>query len=451
MLRSIPGTRRCGILVGIAVAFVSADVSGQARRSPPRPTEGPIAEHPFIELDIPRLSTERDVRRWADDMQLSEGQRVVFLGYYEALKESEAGKPAEELTALWDWSASLGPVHGQAYSDLVVANELADLTAAAARWVDRLIAAERSQLFELMRSILAEHQQVLLTRVAQRRECSIYQMVDCFHFPAKVDLVALLDELQDDEVVTINNRNDVDAILSEYGSSMLRLWRGFAEAIREVYQRGPLAEAEELLTGSSANAARVRRLLGRAAARATSICHLNDVYADVLAESLQGRSRQMFLREYRLRAHPQVYPNPYDPAPIFEAARELPGLTEEQLQEIVILADATDISMTAVCDRMNVAIRNWLESFISKWSSNAEAKQQHIEALTAAHAERKLIAEGAIAELQEIIGEDGFAAIRDEVQAFSDNAARLKPREEGLHYFVAYAGADNIQGTADHR
>lgn len=421
-----------GLLV---MAAMCVPANGQAVLSSPRPSGGAQPEQPFVQLSIPELPSRGDVQHWADVMKLSPAQRQVFTAYYESFLAHEGGRPREQLTELWDWSAALGPVHSKAYSDAEIAHDLGNLNEAATEWVKRLIRSERELIFDPMRPFLAEEQLPLLRRVRYERECAIYRLVDVFHFSAKVDLVALVDELLSEELIVVQaNGSDVESVLNDYAGTMMRLWRGYYIARRDVVEETPLLRAQ----GHEGASSRLRRFLRRSASKAESICQFNDTYATLIADELDAVSSEVFLAAYRARAHPQVYPNPYKLDSVFHVARDLPNLSAEQRAEINWLEEGVDEQMNVICNRMIAAIHDWIDQFLRQWSFNHEDRQTQIETLTTAHSERKLVAETAVHSLMEIVGEENAGPVAEAAHEVWATAARLKPMEDGLYYFVAY-------------
>jgi len=263
---------RC-VAVLLVMAAMCVPVNGQAVLSSPRPSGGAQPEQPFVQLRIPELPSRADVHHWADVMKLSPAQNQMFIAYYESFLAHEGGRPREQLTELWDWSAALGPVHTEAYADPVIAHDLGKLNEAATEWVERLIRSEQQLIFDPMESLLAEEQLPSLRRVRYERACAVDRLVDVFHFSAKVDLVALVDELLSEELIVVQaNGSDVESLLNDYAGTMMRLWRGYYIAKRDVVEEGPLLRAQ----GHEGARSRLRRFLRRSASKAESICQFND-------------------------------------------------------------------------------------------------------------------------------------------------------------------------------
>ncbi len=389
-----------------------------------------------IVLSIPRRITLADVHAWSDALSLSDAQRAYFESVFFAFQERQESARAD-LLPLWEWSASLVDDLADAYRNPELAADLIAMHDAEEAAIPTILEMERTELFDPLTPILTEEQLLRLPIVRNRRLRDTYRCGYAYLPLVGVDLSKLTHAIIASGVTPLD-QTVLQEILDEYERTLTRLLGNLARA-NHAAQRGvpqvtALAVTRQIAPATAVS--RKDRLRKRVARAEDAIGDLNEMYMPVIGQQVEPALRRYFVDVYRIRAHPHVYPNPFDLRDLFHTAIALDRLSSDKQASLRELLEVADYQDQVIAERMIRAVRTEFTRMTS--TMNGGRPDLYREQLDAITRERRTVAEQTIELMRDALSEDNRQAMTEPIASFWEHAESFKPADPLILYYPAY-------------
>jgi len=388
-----------------------------------------------VVIPIPVRINMDDIHAWSRVLSLSVEQQAYFESVYHAFRARDAAR-RDEISELWEWSASLVDEIVEAYRNPDVAAEFAAFHTACQETIDELHALEDQWLFNPLRSVLTEAQLERLTVVRNRRFRTTCLAWAATLLSAEVDLSKMVDSIVD-AGVSVTDEQALRAVLDEYELSLTRYFAERATAEQEAMKRISTVSSRIRIgeLSPAIGKSRKNRLRTRVARAEAAIGDLNEIYLPVVTQFIEKPFQPYFVDLYRVRAHPYVYPNAFDVRGLFLKAFAIDDLSQEERRSLRELIEVAAHEDQVVADRMIRAVN--AEGFRFRAEMRGARSPLYQEKLDAMTAERRAIAENTLALLVDALSDEHAAAMAEHIEAFWARVAEFKPARLGL-YFPMY-------------
>jgi len=367
------------MVVGVVTLGIAVGAAATAQ-SPPTPVTRGGA---FINIAIPTPIDGEELDRYANTLQLDDGQRVVLVMLYEEYLEEQAQFQQEEIKRLWDSSATIAAL-GDLGRSVQTGDEFAALMRSRDRAVRRLAVIDE-RLFDRFTSHLSEWQVANIEQVRRQRirvRCNTARS----EYPGgTLDLVMLLHECERVGYLEVLDGDTYGEILLDYDTSVTPLFQRRYRAKLRAMADGPriLAAAwgngdgEIDVTKRKEALDERQRLRARHVHAAKQIRQMNERYLGRLSDVLDERSIRVLKERYLSEVYPPVYPDPNDISALFKRIRGLETLTETQRDGIQALEATYWQRQQHLSDRMVAHYLSWREEAAERGWQHPDTRQEY--------------------------------------------------------------------------
>jgi hypothetical protein len=373
--------------------------------------QGPLATTTRFDMWVPRPISTRDVKAFADELELDESARDIATGLLEHYEKQLAETPIIiELVRKSPYGHAVTRAPGErpkqpTEDERAQLYELRKQVRAAMETLD-------SDFFEDLVTLLPEKRRGEVERLAvnRRREGYINQSrMFSGGFGGSqeesIDLVKIVDGLELDEMTQAR----LDPVVAAYETASLPLLRGLFEARMSYMQmmEGWSARVQEVQSDPAEQMMlfqSYRETMAEATKKVTEageqVATLNRQSFAAMAELLSGTGRDAAQRLYNFTAYPTVYGDPVSVESHLEKALALEDLTPAQRDELTMLAGSYEPEYEGFCQQMIGVTDNRNMMFAMPDQTDWQEYQQRQEKLQKLRFERDELSYRAINRLQ---------------------------------------------------
>jgi len=371
------------MVVGVVTLGIAVGAAATTQTPPTPVTRGGA----FINIAIPIPIDGEELDRYANTLQLDDGQRVVLEMLYEEYLEEEAQFRKKEIKKLWDSSATIAAL-GDLGLSVQTGDEFAALMRARDRAVRRLAVIDERLFFQFT-SHLSEWQEAIIEQVRRQRirvRCNTARS----EYPGgTLDLAMLLYECERVGDLEVLDGDTYGEILLDYGINVTPLFQRRYRAKLKAMADGPRilaaawgngdGEIDETVRDTKRTAAldERQRLRARHVHAAKQIREMNERYLGRLSNVLDERSIRALKERYLSEVYPPVYPDPNDISALVKRIRGLETLTEAQRDGIQSLEATYWPRQRHLSERMAAHYLSWHEEAAERGAHHPDAAQEY--------------------------------------------------------------------------
>ncbi len=396
------------------------------------PFGDPQAGVAVFQLPVPARVLDADIEWLFQPLLLSEPQKAVLARLHDRYLDEDAARRRELLAPLWTRSADMAPHVRDLLTDTDVAGELASIVEDTKFAVSRIIDHERIVLIDMLDPILSDEQQKQIEVVRNRRLRQVYMTVESILPGATVDLAEIMDGIPDPAWA---DREAFRELMRVYERTLTEAHHNHYDAMFDLLGRGSLVRAREWSSTQSQDQFEV---FGRRVLRTQrAIIEAHELFLPILCRHLSPPTSKQLRVAYHNRAHPQVYPNPYD---MEQVVGEILAIVRDAKAADAIFNAGTIATedMREINDRMIAEVDRFLGTFIRTQGMGPKFKQEHVRRLDALHQERRASAERVSAIILAAVPDERSGQVKEVLDAFMQRAAAAKPDDsDGLRYWPA--------------
>lgn len=392
---------------------------------------------PYVGINIPNPIAPQDVEHYVRILGLGETQTKIAWVFYGRHAKDDNVLRWKEVAPLFDRSAIIAAKRDMT-SNPATAAEFAKLMSARDRVVRQLIAGEEA-FFAQFDPLLHEGQRELLNLVFMHRERARYRAVPCQYPGAQVDLSQVVSEIDwdTDEQLALEKIEVVGAF-HEYERELTRLWREHYRLVLKwmVEETSLCAEAVSTKAIAKQEAFRDRLLVmnGKTINLGRRIHDLNVKISEQLASVLPPETHKRIIVEFRQRAYPCVYPDPFDFEPLSRQYMNVTSLSEDQRHGIAALIEGRRSAAQQISKKMVERYLQRMDFFLVDKGNRPDAHEAYKQDMTLLQEQRGANAEAAISEVNSLLTAEQLQDVAAAIKAFQKAVASHKPRETGIDF-----------------
>ncbi len=421
------------VMFGVPAAGQSIGVDHAAQ---PRPSD-PNERGPYLFLAIAEPIQETTLMVWEEMLLLSEPQAAMLRALYDDYVRQEIDVRLRELIPLWDWSAELGALEPDDYSNPSVIDELTRFVTSSSKFTQDMLARERSLLIDRLIPVLSDGQLESLPDAVDYRLRQVYSVARCPHRAASIDLVDILYYLSDENGLGVRDRKACDSTLRAYSRNATVLRHNYFDKSQELAM-------ERVAAAGARGTSKTDRLRNRVAQLGRRMVEMTDRYAEEISRWLSDESAEQFLKLYRETAHPQVFPNPYDCAPLIAELIEDGDIVADVRDQLTTLWIDSSLRQETVCRQMMTEILVWIDQYIAEGRIDGVEAVGHRARLAELNESRRAIFHETTQIILGLFSEDDSRARLIVAEHRGRSAGPVERSMGALYYYPAYYGPRSL-------